>query len=156
MRIFGWIAVFSLTLIGLAACSSASVQNRVEPPTVLPSPVVFATKTPSATVAEIMISSQTSPYLDHVHLQRGVTCQACHDPFPPVAKPAITVCLSCHGGTYAAVAAKTQNIDPNPHASHRGEEPCTSCHVVHAPFVYMCAQAGCHTDWKYTGRFAKK
>jgi hypothetical protein len=140
-------------LFGLAACGGTHTPT-IEVPTVLPTPVVFATKTPAPSVAEIMISAQTSPYLDHVHLTNGLTCQSCHDSLPPTSTPTMALCLSCHGGTYAAVAAKTTSIVPNPHASHRGEEPCTSCHRIHAPFEYMCTRAGCHTDLSYTGRFA--
>ncbi len=51
-------------------------------------------------------------------------------------------CMSCHG-TYAQMAEKTANLEPNPHRSHLGQVNCEECHVPTAakPQV-MCMQ--CH------------
>jgi Cytochrome c3 len=74
------------------------------------------------------------------HTAAGVACAGCHREAPPPAAAAPSVCVSCHG--YAAVAAKTAKDEPNPHASHRGDLPCDSCHHVHKPSVDFCVQ--CH------------
>lgn len=77
-----------------------------------------------------------------IHGKAGVTCAACHAERPPKLAPAQTTCLHCHGGNYAAVAAKSTAV-PNPHASHLGELPCGDCHHVHRASVIKCNQ--CHS-----------
>lgn len=36
-------------------------------------------------------------------------------------------CMGCHG-TYADLAKKTENLEPNPHFSHLGSVNCQECH----------------------------
>lgn len=36
-------------------------------------------------------------------------------------------CMQCHGD-YKTLAAKTKNLEPNPHFSHMGEVNCVECH----------------------------
>ncbi len=79
------------------------------------------------------------------HKAAGLACAGCHGEATPHAPGATAVCLNCHG-SYAAIAAKTATSDPNPHASHKGELPCESCHHAHKPSVDYCAQ--CH-DWGF-------
>jgi Cytochrome c3 len=138
----------------ITACQGAPAANQApEPPTVLPTPIPpEATNTPSTTVEQVEVTWKTSPYLDRIHLENGLTCQSCHNPFPPTSAPDKSVCLSCHGKTYAGLAELTANVDPNPHASHLGQAPCTDCHGVHKPFVYYCSS--CHPEMQYSGRFA--
>ncbi len=107
-----------------------------------------ATPKPRKTVAEVQQALSKSPYMDSKHISKGLTCQSCHTPFPPQGVPDSKVCLSCHGGTYSDLAAKTSKLDPNPHKSHLGEEPCTSCHYSHEPFVYLCHT--CHNEYTNT------
>jgi Cytochrome c3 len=146
---FMWIVV-ALSILILSACQPAPTPT--EQPTVLPTPLPpEATDTPAVTVEQVEATWKSSPYLDHVHLQNGLTCQSCHNPFPPTGAPDMSVCLSCHGGSYAAVAKLTENLSPNPHASHLGEVPCTTCHGVHKPFVYYCST--CHPEMQYSGRY---
>jgi hypothetical protein len=52
-------------------------------------------------------------------------------------------CMTCHGGTYGGLGKRTAASMPNPHESHRGEEPCGSCHRVHSASVNLCNQ--CHS-----------
>lgn len=81
-------------------------------------------------------------FLIDKHVAAGVTCAQCHTQSTAKA-PDTPTCLLCHGGTYAKLAEMTKGDQPNPHLSHRGEEPCASCHHVHMASVTLCNQ--CHT-----------
>lgn len=81
-------------------------------------------------------------FLIDKHVAAGVTCAKCHIESTAKAPETVT-CLACHGGTYAKLAEMTKGDQPNPHLSHRGEEPCASCHHVHMASVTLCNQ--CHT-----------
>lgn len=81
-------------------------------------------------------------FLIDKHVAAKVTCAQCHTQSTAKA-PDTPTCLSCHGGTYAKLAEMTKGDQPNPHLSHRGEEPCASCHHVHMASVTLCNQ--CHT-----------
>ncbi len=99
------------------------------------------------TAAEISASAPTSGLLDSVHLASGKGCDACHATTPVDENPdpvTTTRCLSCHGGSYDAVAAKTASLGArNPHKAHTGREDCDRCHHVHQPFEFSCN--ACHT-----------
>ena len=75
------------------------------------------------------------------HTAAGLNCASCHAESPPSKAPDNSACMKCHG-SYADVAAKTAQDQPNPHASHLGQIPCTSCHHVHQASQIYCAQ--CH------------
>ncbi len=107
-----------------------------------------ATPHVAKTMAQVQQAIAKSPYMDNKHISKGLTCQSCHVPFPPQGAPDPKVCLSCHGGTFSDLAAKTSKLSPNPHKSHLGEEPCTSCHYSHGPFVYLCHT--CHDEYTST------
>jgi len=81
-------------------------------------------------------------FLIDKHVAAGLTCAKCHTESTAKA-PEMATCLICHGGTYADLAAQTDKYGPNPHASHRGEVPCTECHHVHRASLTPCNQ--CHT-----------
>lgn len=110
-------------------------------------PVKKPASTGPRTVSDISATAPTSGMLDNVHLAAGKGCDACHDAIQADSKPApvtTTRCLSCHGGSYDAVAAKTANLGTrNPHKAHTGKEDCDRCHHVHQPFEYSCN--ACHT-----------
>ncbi|MGA8615906.1 MAG: cytochrome c3 family protein [Xanthobacteraceae bacterium] len=80
-------------------------------------------------------------FLIDKHVAAGLNCSACHAESPPSKAPDSSACIKCHG-SYADVAAKTAQDQPNPHASHLGQIPCTSCHHVHQASQTYCAQ--CH------------
>lgn len=85
-------------------------------------------------------------YLIDKHVAAGLNCASCHAENPPAKQPDSAVCSKCHG-TYKDLAAKTAADQPNPHASHLGDIPCSSCHRVHQASVIYCAQ--CHNfDFK--------
>ena len=91
-------------------------------------------------------ASPTAPGAGHgflidKHIAAGLNCAACHSESPPSKQPDTAVCVNCHG-TNAQMAAKTASDQPNPHASHLGDVPCTSCHHIHQASVLYCAQ--CH------------
>jgi Cytochrome c3 len=81
-------------------------------------------------------------FLINKHVAAGLTCTKCHTESTAKA-PVMATCLSCHGGTYASLAAKTDKDHPNPHASHRGEVSCAECHHVHRASTTLCNQ--CHS-----------
>jgi hypothetical protein len=106
------------------------------------------------TVAEVMASAPMSSGLDARHLSKGVACEACHGSIPADGKPSLpstAKCLSCHGGSYDALAAKTAALGPmNPHKAHTGKPDCDRCHGVHRPFEYSCNN--CH-DFPIPGKY---
>ena len=99
----------------------------------------------------ILAEAQTAPpsaapggghgFLIDRHVAAGVACNGCHTEAPPK-PPTVAICLTCHGGSYESLAAKTAQDEPNPHQSHRGEVHCSACHHVHAASVMFCNQ--CH------------
>ena len=79
------------------------------------------------------------------HKAKEVACSDCHAEQPPAKAVGTAQCLSCHGKTHARLAAATHS-EPNPHASHQGDQDCHVCHRAHKPSVDQCAQ--CHvTNW---------
>ena len=133
-------------IIFTAACAS---------PTPKPTPTLsllerlekLPTATPRIpkTIDQVMQGWQTSRYLDNKHLSKGLTCTSCHTPLPPPNPPTAATCLTCHKGSYTALAEATQRISPNPHKSHLGEAACSDCHRGHQPFVLACRT--CHDEY---------
>ncbi|NPU84361.1 MAG: cytochrome c3 family protein [Syntrophaceae bacterium] len=80
-------------------------------------------------------------FLADRHKAKEIPCEGCHKETPPKAVEMKT-CLGCHG-EYKALAAKTQHVEPNPHASHEGELACGACHHGHKPGEDYCAK--CHS-----------
>lgn len=99
------------------------------------------------TATGIMASAAGSKLLDGRHLRAGKGCDSCHGALPAEGKPQrpnTTRCLSCHGGSYEALAKKTSALGAmNPHKSHVGKLDCDRCHGVHKPFEYSCNS--CHS-----------
>ena len=81
-------------------------------------------------------------FLIDKHIAAKVTCAQCHTE-NTATPPTVATCLTCHGGSYAKLAAMTENDKPNPHSSHRGDVPCDQCHHVHKASETLCNQ--CHT-----------
>ena len=65
----------------------------------------------------------------------------CHTPTMQT-MPTRDTCLTCHE-SYDKLAERTAKLTPNPHASHRGAQNCTSCHSMHAKPRFECND--CHT-----------
>lgn len=104
--------------------------------------------------------------LDHVHEQAGVECKDCHD-YPVSAEIRSGVnflignyevntqgtlnkrtytdemCLDCHI-SQEFVAQTTDHLFRNPHNSHWGFMPCSSCHISHGEQIDYCAS--CHDN----------
>jgi hypothetical protein len=80
-------------------------------------------------------------FLIDKHIGAGLDCASCHHDAPPPQEPAMAACIGCHG-SYQQIAAKTAAQQPNPHASHVGEIPCSACHHVHKASEVFCDQ--CH------------
>ena len=81
-------------------------------------------------------------FLIDKHLAAKLDCRACHAEEPASKPPEMATCLSCHGGTYERLAATTESVQPNPHASHQGPIPCSICHHVHSASQMFCNS--CH------------
>ncbi len=56
-------------------------------------------------------------------------------------QPTMDQCFACHQ-SYEAVAQRTENMQPNPHNSHRGDVQCTNCHSVRGQPHFECND--CH------------
>lgn len=93
-------------------------------------------------VAVAADAADGSHFLADRHAERGVKCVDCHGAGTPTADVSANQCLKCHGGTYKALAAKTDSDDINPHDTHLGEQPCTTCHAGHKQPQLSCD--GCH------------
>lgn len=79
------------------------------------------------------------------HAQRGATCASCHGDAPPSSTVPMNNCLKCHGGSYEALAKRTDGGDLNFHASHLEEAYCGECHSGHHEPRLACNE--CH-DFK--------
>lgn len=86
---------------------------------------------------------EAAEFLADRHGARGVACASCH-PEKPTPTVDMSLCLGCHGGSYAALAEKTADTESgiNPHDTHLGEAQCTSCHRGHKLPVLSCDN--CH------------
>lgn len=80
-------------------------------------------------------------FLADRHQAKGIECSGCHKESPPKAAVPSEACLKCHG-PYEKVAKQTENVSPNPHASHMGQLGCENCHMGHKPSVDYCSS--CH------------
>jgi fumarate reductase flavoprotein subunit len=102
---------------------------------------VYAAPTPTPRSVQAMTDALANnpTFLASQHRAAGLQCQNCHIPFPPNGALSNDICLSCHGGSYATVAALTPG-SMNPHQSHIGEIPCVYCHFGHEPSVSQCTQ----------------
>jgi cytochrome c nitrite reductase small subunit len=107
-----------------------------------------------------------SSNLDHAHQQAGVACKNCHD-YPVQAEIASGInfitgnyemntqgtlnkrtypdamCLKCHI-SQAHVAESTDFLYKNPHSSHLGDMPCSTCHISHGQQIDYCSS--CHDN----------
>ena len=91
-------------------------------------------------------AADNAPLADR-HAKRGVACTSCHVK-SPTDKPTMQQCLACHGGSYEALAKKTDESDINPHATHVGEPECSECHSGHKKPRLICDQCQEFTDIK--------
>ena len=92
--------------------------------------------------------SHADTFLADRHASRGLQCANCHGDAAPNAEVDMSACLKCHGGSYKALAAKTESDDINPHDTHLGEAQCVSCHQGHKPPVLSCDNCHEFTDIK--------
>jgi hypothetical protein len=111
---------------------------------------VKATREKAETMVPYFNSWAKSKYLDRTHALKQISCGSCHESLFPEERASEERCLECHKG-YAAVAARTAKMKPNPHDHHLGEIRCTLCHKAHEPSVDYCKQ--CHS---FNFDFSKK
>jgi nitrate/TMAO reductase-like tetraheme cytochrome c subunit len=89
-----------------------------------------------------------SRHLSNIHAQKGLTCSSCHgnDLIPDAnASGPNAQCGTCHGGMEQVAKNYKGPSYSNPHASHLGNIPCSSCHVVHQESKAYCLN--CHTNF---------
>jgi hypothetical protein len=146
LPLFAVVPFISITfLVLLIACSPAPTPTEIpaSAPTLGATPTIkvyaAATPTPVTIDAIAQITKDNPSFLASQHLARGLQCQTCHSADPMAQDEETKICLSCHGGSYDAVAALTPGT-MNPHRSHRGQLPCAFCHFGHKPFVSQCSQ----------------
>ncbi len=72
----------------------------------------------------------------------ALECSSCHAA-GVASVPSDQDCLKCHASR-TALAQRTEKLNPafNPHASHREDESCTSCHAIHGKSRFICND--CH------------
>ncbi len=96
-------------------------------------------------VRDFFKSWASSPYLDHLHKEKGVYCLGCHSNYLDEVEAGETQegCIRCHGG-YEEMIKRTAKscYEKNPHKSHYIDLKCGVCHHGHGPFTDYCAK--CH------------
>jgi hypothetical protein len=75
------------------------------------------------------------------HKAASISCEGCHIENPPKGLVPTGVCTKCHGDQ-TKLAARTQKVIPNPHASHLENVKCELCHHAHKPSENYCSN--CH------------
>ena len=105
---------------------------------------IFLKKLLAAAAALTLMSAADAAehFLADRHIDRGLKCENCHIGAKPDANVDMKTCLQCHGGSYAALAKKTESDDINPHDTHLGEAQCVTCHQGHKPPQLSCDN--CH------------
>jgi fumarate reductase flavoprotein subunit len=89
-----------------------------------------------------------SHHLANIHLQKNLSCSTCHgnDLIPDANASMINMqCATCHGGMETVAQTFKGPSYLNPHASHLGNIPCTSCHMAHQESKAYCLN--CHTNF---------
>jgi fumarate reductase flavoprotein subunit len=81
-----------------------------------------------------------------IHKDSGLACTDCHEDTP---KKAVSrdKCQQCHG-SYAEIAKRTENLEPNPHYNHTIDLDCNNCHHQHKPMEIYCHN--CHKNLVFT------
>ena len=89
-----------------------------------------------------------SPHLANIHALKNLSCSSCHgsDVIPDASATAINAqCGACHGNLEKVAMTFKGPSYLNPHASHLGNIPCTSCHLAHQQSKAYCLN--CHTNF---------
>jgi nitrate/TMAO reductase-like tetraheme cytochrome c subunit len=89
-----------------------------------------------------------APHLANIHARKGMTCATCHgtDVVPDANATAVNEqCATCHGDMEKVAARHKGSSWLNPHASHLGNIPCSSCHMAHAESKPYCLN--CHSNF---------
>lgn len=87
------------------------------------------------------LAADAPQFLADRHAARQVPCTGCHKGAPN-ADVDMSMCLKCHGGSYAELAKSSESDDINPHDTHLGEAQCVTCHQGHKPPKLSCDN--CH------------
>ncbi len=90
----------------------------------------------------------TVPNLANIHGKMNFFCASCHreDLIPDANATAINAqCIACHGGLEKVASSFKGPSYLNPHASHLGNIPCTSCHFAHQTSKAYCLN--CHQNF---------
>lgn len=89
-----------------------------------------------------------SPHLANIHALQNLTCSSCHssDIIPDANATTVNAqCVGCHGNLEKVALNFKGPSYLNPHASHLGNIPCTSCHFGHQESKAYCLN--CHTNF---------
>lgn len=90
----------------------------------------------------INVSSVSASTLAEQHIQKSLTCAACHTDVTAPAKADEKACQRCHG-TMDAMGEKSEGkFEVNPHAPHGAKVSCLQCHHGHKAQENYCNK--CH------------
>jgi hypothetical protein len=94
-------------------------------------------------------SAPARPFLAQQHAAAGLKCASCHGEGKKTPVESAK-CLECHE-SFKAVAERTKDMKPNPHANHlvdTGTLECTDCHHGHKASEIACTN--CHNNFNFT------
>lgn len=94
-------------------------------------------------LAGAFCTAQAAPTMAK-HMQKGVTCEQCHNSSAPTAAAKSKACMKCHNYQDLAAASAAKKVALNPHDSHAGQLRCTLCHKEREQSVLYCRQ--CHKN----------
>ena len=70
-------------------------------------------------LAGAFCTAQAAPTMAK-HMQKGVTCEQCHNSSAPTAAAKSKACMKCHNYQDLAAASAAKKVALNPHDSHAG------------------------------------
>ncbi len=126
-----------LSLVVLFGCSGESTPTPAPGYFLTFTPTAEPTKTAEEAAERVKQMMESSPsFVASQHVARGTECTGCHDPFPPTGTPKESICLACHGGSEAKLAAFDEQYKY--HTVHLGKIACADCHTAHGPYEVKC------------------
>jgi hypothetical protein len=93
-------------------------------------------------------SAPSKPFLAQRHISAGLECASCHGEGKKIPVKSAK-CLECHE-SFKAVAERTKDMNPNPHANHLVDTDsveCTQCHHGHKTDEIVCLD--CHQNFTF-------
>jgi hypothetical protein len=143
------VCAFLMILSALMAGSLCRVEGQAAAAQTAPSAAPESSAPAQADAASAKTRAFTDaskPFLADRHVARGMECKGCHGDVETKKSVTREQCLKCHV-SYEKLAAKTADMDPNPHSNHmidEGSVECSSCHHGHKANQNGCSS--CHAE----------